>query len=163
MIDKDAFCNHVLECEKAMYGLAYSIVKNQNDAGDVVGEAIVRAFTNLAALKNESSFQPWILKIVYNTGMEFLRKSRDMLDIDEQRDIPDERSNQDLTRKLALKEAVESLKQPYRTVVVLYYYEDYSAAQIAQITNSNRVLVRQQLSRARRQLKEMLKEDFLYE
>lgn len=57
-------------------------------------------------------------------------------------------------------EAVNSLKQPYRTVVVLFYYENLSVSKIAQITSTNMVTVKKQLSRARKMLREILKEDF---
>ena len=62
--------------------------------------------------------------------------------------------------KNELREAVNSLKQPYRTVVVLFYYENLSVSKIAQITNTNVVAVKKQLSRARKMLREILKEDF---
>ena len=58
---------------------------------------------------------------------------------------------------------MKSLKQPYRTVIVLHYYEDLSILQIAKITNATTVTVKQRLSRARKQLREILKEDFINE
>lgn len=143
-----------------MYALAYSVVRNEHDAGDVVGESILRAFTNLNTLKNDRSFKPWILRIVHNTAVELIRKNVSTVDIEDQNDIADETNKSDITTRLVLRDAVESLKQPYRTVVVLFYYENLSVTKIAQITDTNIVAVRQQLSRARRQLREMLKEDF---
>lgn len=77
--------------------------------------------------------------------------------------VTTDNSSQDLTAKLALRDAVAGLKQPYRTLVVLFYYEDFSTARIAQITNTNIVTVRKQLSRARKMLREILKEDFNHE
>ena len=67
---------------------------------------------------------------------------------------------QKLTENISLKNAVDSLKQPYRTAVVLFYYENLSVLQIAQITETTPAAVKQRLSRARNMLKELLKEDF---
>ncbi len=162
MTEKDKFCEYIREHENAMYALALSILNNQADAGEAVSESVFRAYKNLDTLKNKKSFKPWILRIVHNTAVEMIRKNERMIPMDE---IPvtTDNSSQDLTAKLALRDAVAGLKQPYRTLVVLFYYEDFSTARIAQITNTNIVTVRKQLSRARKMLREILKEDFNHE
>lgn len=162
MTEKDKFCEYIREHENAMYALALSILNNQADAGEAVSESVFRAYKNLDTLKNKKSFKPWILRIVHNTAVEMIRKNERMIPMDE---IPvtTDNSSQDLTAKLALRDAVAGLKQPYRTLVVLFYYEDFSTARIAQITNTNIVTVRKQLSRARKLLREILKEDFNHE
>ena len=68
--------------------------------------------------------------------------------------------NNEIITNITLREAVNSLKQPYRTVVVLYYYENLSVLKISQITGATSVAVKKQLSRARKMLREILKEDF---
>ena len=162
MTEKDKFCEYIREHENAMYALALSILNNQADAGEAVSESVFRAYKNLDTLKNKKSFKPWILRIVHNTAVEMIRKNERMIPMDE---IPvtTDNSSQDLTAKLALRDAVAGLKQPYRTLVVLFHYEDFSTARIAQITNTNIVTVRKQLSRARKMLREILKEDFNHE
>ena len=75
-------------------------------------------------------------------------------------DACDDSCENEMATRLTVKNAVDRLKQPYRTVVVLFYYENLSVSKIAQITGANVVSVRQQLSRARKMLRETLKEDF---
>ena len=75
-------------------------------------------------------------------------------------DLVDEDVENHLLTTISLQEAVKSLKQPYRTVITLYYYEDFSIAQIAKITDTSMVTVKQRLFRARKQLREILKEGF---
>lgn len=65
-----------------------------------------------------------------------------------------------LTAHITLKAAVDSLEQPYRTTVVLFYYENLSVLEIAQITETTPAAVKKRLSRARNMLRELLKEDF---
>lgn len=158
MIDKDAFCEKITENEKAMYYLAFSVVKNDADAAEVLSESIYRAYKNLDTLKSVKSFKPWILRIVHNTAVEIIRKDSRVIPIQEVEASQAVPVKDDTS--IALRSAVESLKQPYRTVVVLYYYENLSVGQIAEVTNSTAIAVKQQLSRARKMLRELLKEDF---
>ncbi len=160
LTDKDAFCEHIRLCEKAMYYLAFSIVRNDSDAGEIISESIYRAYKNLDTLKNKNSFKPWILRIVHNTAVETVRKNSKIIPMEEIPDIPDDSTENDITTIITVHEAVNSLKPPYRTVVVLFYYENISVSQIAQITSTSMVNVKKQLSRARKMLREILKEDF---
>ncbi len=164
MIDKDKFCELIGATQNAMYALAYSIVKNEEDACDVVGEAILRAYSRLDQLWNPHAFRTWILRIVHNTAVDLVRKQSSLVDVEDievYADRPEEESV-DTASRLLLREAVERLKQPYRTVVVLFYYEGLPTSKIAQITGVSAVTVRKQLFRARKQLKDCLKqEDFI--
>lgn len=159
-MSKDDFCEQIRLCEGAMYRLALSIVKNRCDAEDVLSEAVYLAYKNLDTLKNSRSFKPWILRIVHNAAVGLIRKNAPIVLTDTIPEENDENSENRLATSLTLRQAVESLKQPYRTVVVLFYYENIPAAKIAQITGARPAAVKQQLSRARKLLWEMLKEDF---
>ena len=75
LIDKDTFCEQIRLHEKAMYYLAFSLVQNEADAADVIGEAILRAYKNIDGLKSEKAFKPWLLKIIHNTAVEYIRKN----------------------------------------------------------------------------------------
>lgn len=157
MIEKDEFCECIRQNENAMYSLAYSIVRNDADAAEVLSESVYRAYKNLESIKNPKAFKTWILRIVHNTAVELIRRnSKTVLTYE----IPPTPDNECFESSFDLRNAVESLKQPYRTVVILFYYENLSISKIAQITDSNSVAVKKQLSRARNMLKESLKEDF---
>ncbi len=162
MFDKDLFCEQIRANEKAMYHLAFSILKNDSDACEVISESIFRAYKNFETLKSIDSFKPWILRIVHNTSIEYIRKNSMVVALDEVEIIANNHENQ-VVSSISLKEAINSLKQPYSTVVTLYYYEGLSISQIAKITNTTIVTVKQRLSRSRKQLRKILKEDFRYE
>ena len=129
MIGKEEFCNKIKQCEVSMYYLAQSIVNDKEDASDVVNESILKAYEKLEHLKNEELFKTWILRIVHNTAIEMIRKNKKMVE-----------------------------KQTYREFKILFYYENLSVEEISQITNTNILTVRKQLSMVRKQLKELLKE-----
>lgn len=160
---KEEFCENIRLYEKSMYYLAYSIVKNEADASEIISESIYRAYKSYNKLKSKKAFKTWILHIVHNTAIEMIRKNSKFITVEEIEDGIAGNFKNDITTKIAVREAVESLKQPYRTVTVLFYYENLSLSQIARITDSNIVAVKQQLSRSRKKLLEILKEDFINE
>ena len=163
MISKADFCTYIKKHENAMYAVAYSIVKNEHDASDAVGEAILKAYARLDTLKNPEAFKTWILRIVHNEAVELIRKITPTVEIEEAYDVPIEHTESKHTEKIDLHKAMEKLPQPYRTVITLYYYEELPMTAIAEITDTSTISVRQQLSRGRKQIRQMLKEDFLHE
>lgn len=162
-MDKETFCKQIQLCERAMYSVAFSVLKNDSDSAEVISESIYRAYKNLDTLKNESSFKPWILRIVHNTAVEEIRKNSKVISIEEIAEPAETDTEENLTSKLTLKSAIERLNQPYRTVVILFYYENLSVSKIAKITGTSISAVKKQLSRARNMLKEFLKEDYFNE
>lgn len=158
--NKEGFCEQIRLCERAMYSVAFSVLRNESDSAEVLSEAIYRAYKNLDSLKSESAFKPWILRIVHNTAVEQIRKNAGVVSMEEISDPALCGTEERLTTILTLKDAVKSLKQPYRTAVILFYYENLSVLKIAQITETTPAAVKKRLSRARNMLKELLKEDF---
>lgn len=142
-----------------MYSVAFSILSNESDAADAISESIYRAYKNLDTLNNIYSFKPWLLRIVRNCAVELVRSNKKLLSIDDF-EIEESSSENEIVTALTLRKAVDQLKQPYREVVVLFYFEDLSIAQISKITGTSVVTAKQQLSRARKMLREMLMETF---
>lgn len=163
MNDKEEFLKQLSLYRNDMYLLALSLVRNDADAGDVISEAIYRAYNNMDKLKKASAFKPWILRIVHNAAVEMIRKNARLLPQDTIDSGESEGHENRIVTKMALWEAVGQLKQPYRTVVILFYYEELPIAQIAGITKSSPGAVKKQISRARAMLRELLKEEFIHE
>ena len=151
--EKEEFCDQIRQNAGAMYRLAYALMHNDEDASEVLSEAIYRAYKNYTKLRNPQAFKTWILAV------EMIRKNARLVPLEQTEQLPTTAFKEDLTTRILLREAVESLKQPYRTVTVLYYYENLSVNEIAKITKTHRVTVRQQLTRSRKMLFEKLKED----
>ncbi len=161
MSEKEYFSDSVRACEDRMYTLALGIVRNETDAADVMQDAVLKAYCNLEQLKDRSKFQSWMLSIVHNTAIEHLRKQKHMVDLDTQFDVEAPGPGVDTATKLSVWEAIQKLKLPYRTVIILFYYDGYSVHQIADVTSTSAAAVRQQLTRGRKMLAELLhKEDF---
>lgn len=159
---KDEFCRHIQQYENSMYALAYGILKNQDDAADIVQDAILKAYCSMDTLRDKKQFRSWIMRIVHNTAITFLRSCRDTEDLDQHWDLSAPAPVVDTETRLTVWHAIEKLRLPYRLVIVLFYYEGCSVSQIASITSTPATTIRQQLSRGRAMLAKMLnKEDFL--
>ena len=159
--EKEFFCECIRQHEKSIHSLAYGILKNEEDAADIMQEAILKAYCNMDNLRDKKKFKPWILSIVHNTAIEFLRKHRETVDIEDQWGVSAPEPPIDTATKLTVWEAVQRLKLPYRTVVILFYYDNLPIQKISDITSTPAVTVRQQLFRARKMLAGLLnKEDF---
>ena len=143
-----------------MYSLAFGILKNESDVADVIQESILKAYCNYNGLKNPQKFKQWILRIVHNTAIDYINKQYELID----NDIPEQivlSSYIDKESKLVIWDAIQKIKLPYRTTLILFYYEEYSIKQIADIMSLSVVNVKQQLSRGRKMLAKLLnKEDF---
>lgn len=154
--EKEWFCDRIRECENGMYRLALGLLNSDADARDAVQEALIKAYQNLESLESRRKFRPWIMRIVKNTAYDMLRQRKETVSLEEGMEIPIEENTSQLLEKTVLWEAVQLLKIPYRTVVVLFYYEDMSVREISQITKDSPAAVKKQLSRAREQLKKIL-------
>ena len=124
MTDKAYFSQQIRTHEGSIYGLAYSILKNEHDAADAMQDAILKAYSNLHTLKDKSKFKSWMLTIVHNTAIEHLRRLRPAVDIDAQYDLAAPPPAVDPETRQTVREAVQQLKLPYREIVQLYYYEN---------------------------------------
>ena len=128
---------------------------------DVIQESILKAYCNYNGLKNPQKFKQWILRIVHNTAIDYIHKRFDVIGTEIQEQTV-ESSTIDKESKLVIWDAIQKIKLPYRTVLILFYYEDYSILQISDIMSVSIVNVKQQLSRGRKMLAKLLnKEDFL--
>ena len=154
MIDqKKWFCDNIKDLENGMYRLSYSILRNETDAQDAVQEAIYRSYKNLEFLKDKRKFKSWIYKIITNTSFEMLKNKKDYLDI-EQENVQEDKI--DIDTNLTLWNAVQGLEQPYRTTITLFYYEDMSIKEISKITGTKIDAIKEQLSRGREKIKEVM-------
>lgn len=142
-----------------VYRLALARTGNPSDAEDVSQEVFLKYLQARITFANEEHRKAWLLRVTINQvkklqASAWFRKTETLEAHRETRALPCERSEE-----LEVWQAVSRLKPKYRTVIHLYYYEGYSAEEIARLLNRKPVTVRSQLARARQQLKEWLKED----
>ncbi|MEI2665728.1 sigma-70 family RNA polymerase sigma factor [Rossellomorea sp. LJF3] len=155
--DEKAF-QELIDLEKnKLYRMAFVYVKNEDDALDIVHDAIYKAFISIKSLKNPQYFSTWLSRILINSALDFIKKHERIIPTEEMDVIPGERHSQ-IEEKLDLAGAIEELDVPYKTVIILRYYQDLTVKQIADILDCPEGTIKTRLHRAIRQLKSELKE-----
>lgn len=153
----------VLNSYETMYRIAYTYVKNEEDALDIVQESAYKAIRNCGQVKKERYIKTWLCRIVINTAMDFLRKTQKEFPIEElyevnEPEITDQYEDFDMTR------AMNTLTERERAVVILRYFEDKKLEDIAYILNANLSTVKSLLYRSLKKLKlEMVEGELQYE
>lgn len=152
-----ALAEHVL-CTygQSILRLAYSYLRNQSDAEDILQETLVRLLRSAPEFETQEHEKAWLLHVAANLSKNRLRYNRlRRADPLEETLIAQERPD------LAFVwEAVSALPVRWREVLHLYYQEEYSTAEIAQILSRKESTVRSDLRRARIRLKEVLQDDY---
>lgn len=136
---------------------AYLILGNRLDAEDAVQEAFLRAWKFRDSLAKETSFKPWLYRVVVNTCNSKLRVEiphRDLRASDD--DLADVSAIDAMPERIAVSgdvmSALKDLPLHLRVVVVLRYYADLSERDIAVAIGRKQGTVKSRLNEARRQL-----------
>ncbi len=151
-VKNDEFAELVLMHQKSMYRLAFGILKNNHDAEDALSETIIKAYENLAGLRDENKFKPWIMTILVNVSKNMLAKKSRIQLADDITAFGEETAgfHNDIW------DSVMSLGEHHMQIVILYYYDGFSTKEIAQILKVSQGTVKSRLSRARQHLKQLL-------
>lgn len=151
----EKFCSLMQEYRSRLFRVAKGILRNETDAEDAVSETTCKAFANLYKLRSFDSFKPWVIKILVNEAYGIARKRKRTESLD---DISDESGNSYMFESHGLWDAVQHLSAEFRTVTVLFYYEDMSIKEISKILNLPQGTVNSRLNRSREKLKRFLQE-----
>jgi RNA polymerase sigma-70 factor (ECF subfamily) len=147
----------------AAYNLARWLIRNQEDAEDVVQESFMRAFRFFEGFRGGNS-RAWLLRIVRNTAYTWLNEGRRM----QGTEFDDELFGSDVNaldpeeqllrsdRGRLLRSALEKLPTDYREVLILREIEEMSYREISEVTGAPVGTVMSRLSRARRGLRRSL-------
>lgn len=134
------------------YRLAYTYVKSEEDALDVVQESAYKVMKECRKVKEEAFLETWIYRIVINTAHDILRRRAPVVPMEPEMEewlAPQEDHYQDLD----LQEALAMLDQNEKSVILLRYFEDRKLEEIARITDVGVSTVKSRLYRALKKLK----------
>ncbi|HEX7583700.1 MAG TPA: sigma-70 family RNA polymerase sigma factor [Prolixibacteraceae bacterium] len=160
----NAFTFLVTRYQKLVVHIAGRLIQRQDEMEDVCQDVFLKVFQNLGKYRNECKLSTWIATIAYNTSINYLRKFKkgDEVNPDDSvalRNLTDFKSadyeKADLHRYIH--EQIELLPVHYRTVLTLYYLDEFSYQEIEQITGMPEGTVKSYLFRAKALLKEKLK------
>lgn len=149
--NNEAFARLIHKYKYSMFRVAKSIVNVQEDAEDIVGEAIIKAYTKIYTLKRNEIFKSWLLKIVINESYQFIRKNSKVTFLEEG-DL-NNHTYEDTYKDQELLNAINKLEENQRIVTILFYYEDMSLNDISKLIDIPVGTVKSRLSRAKEKLR----------
>lgn len=171
--DRDAFRELVERYRRRIAALAIGMLRNREDALDIVQETFTKAYQNLDRFKGDSAFYTWVYRIAYNLCVDHQRREAKQpqvpLEVDDRgeaaylpaqdgprRDQPFERAR-DTEIATRVREAIGDLTPDHRAVILLRELEGLSYAEISQVLDCPKGTVMSRLHYARRQLQGRLK------
>ena len=157
-MDESRLSFYIHKFHGTVYRLAYSYLKNPDDAEDVVQETFLRLYLSNTEFETDENIKAWLIRVAINLSKDMLKSSwfRGRTELD--KDIPAKEKNED-----TISEIIEKLKPEYRVVIFLFYYEGYSVREIAEMNEISVSAATTRLSRARKKLKKLLLKEGYYE
>ena len=170
--ERELFYELIRPYERRVFAIAFTVLRNEQDAEDAAQDAFLKAFKYLAQFRSESRFSTWLIQVAINEARLRLRKShleimRPIVDQENEdgtytprdftdwREIPSEALERKEIRE-RLVEALGSLAQKYREVFVLRDVEHMSIEDTALALGISAGAVKTRLLRARLMLRDLL-------
>ena len=146
--------------------VCYRYIPNRDDAKDVLQNSFVKIFTSISTMeyRGEEAFKGWLVRIVANEALLFLREKKKLLFIEQdeakakQARIADEAPDIEQISADQLHQLISELPDGYRTVLNLYVFENYSHRQIAGLLGIKESTSASQLHYAKQWLARRIKE-----
>ena len=150
---KAAYGELIAQYQVYLYKTAFLYVKNEADSLDAVQECVTRGLLGIEKLKEPKYFKTWITRILLNCIWQG-KKQTQTVALEEYREKGVE--NYLIEEKVDLYDAIDSLKEQYKTVVILFYFQELKIKEIARIMEIPEGSVKAYLYRAKKQLRRWL-------
>lgn len=144
--------------------VAVSVLKNEDDAEDIIQEAYIKAFSSLHQLDDVKKFEPWLCRIVSNKCKDYLKKKKPILfsTLNEEDSEPIEWSIEDESKEYnpeeilvssdtrrQIMELIDSLPDKQRICFVYYVVEDMKISEIADLLEVSESTVKSRINYAK--------------
>ena len=171
--ERELFYALIRPCERAVFLTAFSVLKSEADAEEVVQEAALKAYRALGSFRGEAKFSTWLVKITLNEARMRLRRSRavsevsleDFMDdsdsdytpavLTDWREIPSEALDRKELQEI-LQRALDELPEKYREVLISRDVRELNIEETAQLLGITIGMVKTRLLRARLLMQKML-------
>ncbi len=155
---EEILTEYVTENKEKFYRIAFQYVKNEDQALDIVQDAIIKALTNLHKLKKEEYIKTWFYRILINECLQAIKKNKkeNTFNIDEY-NLSTKDDN--IAEVIDLYTAIDKLNPKLRTVIVLRFFESMSLEEISKITKVNISTTKSRLYKAIKELKILIRKE----
>lgn len=150
--DSEAFIQLMDLNTQYMYKIAKSYLKVEEDVADVLQDTILTCYEKIGTLKQNKYFKTWLTRILINKCKDILGRNKDMYIREEIPEIPVNDFHYD---NLEWSQVLQLLDEKYRTILLLYYLEDFNTREIAEMLDMNEKTVQTRLARGRGKISEL--------
>ncbi|MFQ6013887.1 MAG: RNA polymerase sigma factor [Anaerolineae bacterium] len=153
--------------KKRVYGTALAITREKSAAEEILQESFIKLFSHIGRLDGSLPLSPWLHRVAVNLSYNWLKKKHfwlvsldglvDRLIAKPQRS-PEQALEREELRHMVRK-AIDSLSFKHRVVIILYYLQDFSLSEIAEILDCPLGTVKSRLHYGRRHLERELRQE----
>ena len=162
--NKESFEEIVNKVYKKLYIIAKARLMDEQEAQEVVWDSILTAYNKLWSLRDVRKFNSWITKIVVNNCNSVIRKRKIQEVAFEYEKVEDgmyiDNEYVDIEDKIDFFELLSDLNYEERTIMAMYYSEEYTTKEIADILKSNENTIRSKIQRAKQKIKNRYRSDY---
>ena len=151
--DRDAFIQLIEQQKMSMTRVALSILHNEDDAADAIGETVLAAFSQLCTLREPRYFKTWLTRVLIHNCYDILRGQQRMTAVDALPDRPQVAPDQD--EAMDVRRSLAQLAENDRLVLTLHYMDGLPVKQIAQMLGVKEGTVKTRLWRGRERFKKV--------
>lgn len=160
--DREAFEDLINMYFDRLYKEAYLRCKHEEDAKEIVQETIYKAYRNIKSLKEPKYFKTWLSKILINVSNDYMRKNGMIeLEHDENNYVKKVHNDDQIEIKMDLYNAMDELEDKYKDVIILRYIEDLKIEDISEILERPVNTIKTHIRKAIKDMKNLLKEDYI--
>ena len=156
VLTEQAYTDAVRRNSQRVFLIALSFTRNRADAEDAMQNVFLKLWKHREKLEDRTHIDKWLTRVTVNECRSLLRSRRDVVSYEE---IEELCAAPSFSREQDLLYAVLQLPKDQRTVIHLFYYEELSVREIAELLHLTQGAVKKRLSRAREALRNRLKED----
>ena len=145
---QEMLINYVKDNKEKLYRVAFSYSKNEEEALDIVQEAITKALKNINKLKQTEYVKTWFYRILINECLQYIKRNKRIITC-ELSEIENQIESKNMSPdELDVYNYVQNLNEKLKTVIILRYFEDMKISEIAKITKTNENTVKSRLYKA---------------
>ena len=154
---KEILIDYIENNQEKLYRVAFSYLKNEESALDVVQESIEKALKNIEQLKEKEYIKTWFYRILINECLQYIKKNKRIITCELQEIENKIEWNDNITTEgIDIYNHIQKLNEKVRTVIILRFFEDMKIEEIATITKTNVNTVKSRLYKGLKELKNLI-------
>lgn len=162
--DRKAYEKLVKKYDRIIFNLALRMTSNYEDAMDITQETFIKAYENIESFRSSFKFFSWLYRIAVNTSLNYVQKLKgrnsvslnDSAEINSRSESTPENDYIRAEREKKVQEALMSLDEQSRAILILKYFVELSYREISEVSGIPEKLVKSRLYSARQEIKTLL-------